>query len=440
MGKYVRNISVVVAVLVSAKFFTACGESEEVGLDDDQSVNADGITDADGDDDSEGDTEGNDDGDGSTDDCLEGQSLNPFTGECRDEVVSDGDGGSGDECEPGAFLNPVTGTCESDEEICEPGEVFDQETQACVGDTPLDCELGSIVGQACAPSGQFLASATITVAGLNCDGEPFTMDTTADGQGNYSFNDVPPGAHELLVTSGSFAGERTIQVTPGQELNLSGEAEKVCVTAENVNIMVFQGTNESMTTLLDNLEIEYDSIASSGASTANLLMDLPALFEYDILFFECNHLFSTVMSAGNATQIISNLQSFVQAGGSLYAADNSYQWVAEPFPNLATFGGTATSEIVMADVISTDMLNLLGASEVEIDFDLGGMRVIDSIEPPTVLHLSGTRGGENGRPLMYTYRDPINGGTVIYTSFHSSAQGTASEEILDILNFLIFQL
>lgn len=244
----------------------------------------------------------------------------------------------------------------------------------------------------------------------------------------------------MLVSSGSFAGERTIQVQPGQTLDLTSDAEKVCVTGDDVNIMVFQGSNESMTTLLSDLGLDYDTTASSGATTANLLMDLPALMDYDILFFECNHLYSSTINQGDEVTMLDNLRNFVQSGGSLYAADNSYQWVAEPFPNLAEFGETATSEIVMADVMSGEMLALLGTTEVEIDFDLGGMRVVESIDPPTTLHFRGLRGGVAGRPLMFSYKEPINQGTVIYTSFHSSAQGTASEEILEILNFIIFQL
>ena len=423
-------------LLLLLQFSFACGEPEQENQGGNQS-NTENQIPGDG---NNGDSNG---GDGDGEDCPEGELLNPFTGECQEDTSDgDGDGGGDTDCPAGEALDPITGNCEPDEDACDEGEAFDAQLGECVEDIPSDCTPGSILGQACAPSGQFLATADVIVTGLDCNGEVFTRETVADGQGNYSFDDIPPGAHELLVSSGSFSGNSTIQIFPGGQLDLTGDADKVCVSSEDVKIMVFQGSNESMTTLLDNLEIEYETIGSNQfALTAALLQDLPALFEYDILFFECNHSWISGTNAGDRPTIISNLQQFVQSGRSLYAADNAYQWVDEPFPNLANFGGTAnSSEVIMADVISSDMLSLLGATEVEIDFDLSGMRVLDSVDPTITLHFRGTRSGVPGRPLMYSYREPINGGTVIYTSFHSSAQGTASQEILDILNFIIFQL
>lgn len=384
---------------------------------------------------------GNEDNHDQIDDCDEGQRRNPFTGTCVDDDEDDTNPGT--QCNPDEIYNPMTGVCETttDPTECGQGEVYDPQSQSCVPEEQPACGLGAVLGQACTPSGETLAAAQVMITGIDCEGAAFSIQTSADGSGNYHLENVPAGDHEIFVTSGSFSGERTVRIREGQTTDLSSDDEKVCVSGEDVKIMVFNGSNEDMGALLDNMGLAYDKINSAGAATANFLEDLPRLMEYDILFFECNHNFATsVNAASDRERVLQNLRGFVNSGGSLYASDNAYQWINQTFPHLADFGGTATSEVVTADVMSTEMLTLLGKDTVEIDFDLSGMRVIDSIDPMARLHFRATRAGRPNLPLMYSYNDP-SGGTVIYTSFHSSAQGGASsQDILDILHFLIFQL
>ena len=421
------NLKKTVALL-SVSFlllFTACSENVQSGGNDaGQGQDVENIGDNDA---SDGDSEQNG--------CEDGQSLNPITGGCtNDDPEGDGDS---EDCPDGEVENPATGECEVE---CDGNEVVNPETGECEEPVDQECGLGAIEGQACAPSGQDLGQAMVSVHGEDCDGESFTISTQADAEGFFALYDVPSGAHQLQVTSGSFSGERAVPVASGQTTQLLGDSDKVCVEGDEVQIMVFQGFNENMGNLLDDLGIEFDTISSSGAATANLLSNLDELMEYDILFFECNHRYTTAMSNGDESEIVTNLQYFVNQGNSIYAADNAYEWALEPFPELATFGGTSGREIVDADVMSSAMLTLLGADTMEVDFDLSGMRVINEVHPPSLIHFRGVRGGVDGRPLMYSYTEPINEGTVIYTSFHSSAQGTASDEILDVLSFLIFQL
>lgn len=263
--------------------------------------------------------------------------------------------------------------------------------------------------------------------------------TTTDGAGQFRFDNIPAGHHELFIQSGSFSSERNVGVRDGQTTSLMSEAEKLCISGD-VNIMILQGTWDDVGGLLDNLELEYDSI-SSIADGISLMSDPATLSKYDIIFIECWYNLSSLRSQAGASfdQLMMNLRNYVLQGGSLYTSDRTSNFMEATFPEIATFhSGSASATTRTGEVMSTSMQTLLGTDEISIRFDTTWNYALE-VDPMAEVHIRGPVPGTTGvKPWMFSYTDPINGGTLVYTSFHNDP--TITPEMEQVLEFLIFQL
>ena len=110
---------------------------------------------------------------------------------------------------------------------------------------------------------------------------------------------------------------------------------------------------------------------------------------------------------------------------------------------------------VNADIVSDELRQALGQSNVPVDFDLGNWSVMEKVDGSTMVHVRGRVGvidNEGGvfagvvgsvssqqeRPLLVGYRPFADGGSVMYTTFHYHAQ--PNQRMLDVLRVLIFHL
>lgn len=277
----------------------------------------------------------------------------------------------------------------------------------------------------------------MTLAGVDCYGDPFQRVTTTDGSGKFSFDGVPAGHHEMLVQSGSFSSERTITVRSGLTTSLLSEAEKVCISGD-VNIMIMEGIWDDVSSLLDNLDLDYDTI-SDIPQGISFLSDPATLSTYDIIFIECWYQLRDLRDAApDFDRLMMNLRNFVLQGGSLYTSDRTSNFLEETFPEVATFAGPASGTTQTGEVISTSMQTLLGTDTIDIRFDTSWNYAIE-VDPQAVVHFQGPVPGTSGtKPWMFSYTDPVNGGTLVYTSFHNDKDITPEME--QVLEFLIFQL
>ncbi len=380
------------------------------------------------------------DGGGEEVDCPDGYEYNPITQDCR--LLGTGDGGTGD----GGTGDGGTGDGGTGDGTC--GE-------------------GAIVGQACTPDGSVLSQAQVTLTGVDCDGDEFTMEINADNDGMYELDSVPAGDHTMVISAGSFSATDVIRVHANDTTDLAADENKLCVGGGDVNIAVLQGLWDDVGTLLQSMEIDYEVRGNDGAGhpltgpsdsqgledSQIFLSNLTAVMEYDIIFIECGLLFDRF--GGNVMpQAINNLQAFVEAGKSLYVSDYAHPFVKDAFPDAVTFynegdghGGARAgqeSQTITAEVISPQMVTLLGSSTAELFFNLDHWTVAEAAGPNTQVHFQGTAalqagGSVSDAPLMVSYDDP-SGGTVIYTSFHNSAQDGMDGDMEEVLRFMIFQL
>ena len=404
-------------------------------------------------------------GGGGSNQCPAGQRLNVLTGAC--EAVSGTDGGFGD---AGTSTDGGSGGGGGNSDG---GSLTDVPTTG--------CGPGTVIGKACAPSGELLAGAEVTITGANCDGSDYTQTVTTDANGEYRFDNVPAGQHTLTISTGSFSRDKIIIVQTGQTLDLGKSASKVCLDSGGVEMAVIKGKWDKVELLLDDLGLEYDfkgddqpSFSSSGtappAEATTFLSDLSAMNQYDIIFINCGMLWAYLGAYGTQDQkdtIIDNIKTFVDSGKSLYVSDFAHPFIEKTFPDAITFHGNEDNEArigyapqtVTADVTSTQLQNVLNSNATSIDFPHGsGVEntfwvVADSIGSSSTTHLeadvdlcsstsscSSTGGTQQDAKLLVTHRSP-GGGTAIFTAFHNhSQQGTLNDDMEKILKFLIFQL
>lgn len=389
----------------------------------------------------------------SEEDCEDHEGWNPVTNECyTPDDDDDDDDDNGDECPPDQKMED--GECV---DRCPVDEFWDEENEECVdidGDCgefeewdPDDevcvptgeCGPGEIIGQTCRPDEAVLPGAEITLEGIDCDGYEFDMETQADDQGYYEFEDVPAGTHELTVTSGSWVDTDDVTVQKGQTTDLTTEAAKLCLEGDTVDIAVLEGSFDDIGSILDGLGIDYELYGTSGSTPISTLVeDLDAMKDYDIIFAECGG------SPGSSTAE-NNVHQFVESGHSLYASDlaDDYIEALSHGIDVITFADQSGSAgTVTADVLTPAMQNLVG-STLDIEFDMGSWSIMESAAVVTEVHFE-VDGHQVGMdhvdkvPLLAVFHDPIGGGRAIYTSFHNSAQ--ADSEIEEIMEYMIFQL
>ena len=381
--------------------------------------------------------------------CADDEQWNPVLEECveasgnnddeecaEDEYFEDGECQA--KCPADEFWDTEEEECVDIDGDCGEFEEWDEDLEECVHTG--ECGPGSIIGQTCRPDEAVLPGAQVTLEGQDCDGYEFEMETQADNNGDYSFEDVPAGIHSLTISSGSWEDTDDVIVQKGTETDLTTEAAKICVEGDSVNIAVFEGSFDDIGSILDGMDIDYSSYSGS-TEIGNLVNDMSALEEYDIVFAQCGTASLTTLPDSDVAE--SNLRQFVNTGNSLYASDLRSEYIGNTLEDAATFSGSGSSQTVDVDVVTPEMQDLVGPT-TEIVFNLGGWHVIESAGPATTVHFEVDRDIINVShpdqmvPLMFVYHDPIGDGRAIYTSFHNNQQATG--DMQDILEHMIFQL
>ncbi len=351
------------------------------------------------------------------------------------------------------------------------------------------CGPGTVLGKACAPSGEVLSGATVTIEGFDCDGNPYSDTAQTDSSGEYEFDNVPSGQQTLTISTGSFNRRQTIVVQAGQTLDLTTAAAKVCLDGGSVKIAVIDGAYDDVGGILDDLQLQYDTKGDDqvGGSIFNpqppssygFLMDLNAMKQYDIIFINCGELWNVLQQTApnDVPTIVANLKSFVEAGNSLYLADWEHPFLEHMYPDAVDFHGDDTNvndarmgyapQTITADVVSPGLQAALGHNQATIDFPHdpsanppiinNNWIIADGVGAGATIHLSGdaqlcqqpfgsgfsgcdTPG--NTQPdavLLMSFKTPGDG-TIIFTAFHNERQTSLNQDMDKILKYLIFQL
>jgi hypothetical protein len=364
-----------------------------------------------------------------------------------------------------------------------------QDAGTCTGGT------GGLSGKACAPDQTTsIANALVAIDATDCQGNPVHLETHAGSDGTWTVQGIPAGNVQVTITVGSFVQHQTAQVVAGTTVALS--ADKTCFT-NAVKMAVVTGTGDHIETLLTSLGFTPDLFEAHYSSTnptpaaLGFLGNLSQMQQYQIIFIDCGalHHYGKVDLGTNASTIISNLRSFVQGGGSLYASDWAAIFLAIAYPQqvvlrLAGVDGGAPSttlvtpaaspfatnslvgfaaQQVTGTVQNMTLASYLGSMSVPISFPVvtggdGGVSarhwaMLDSAPSPVSSDIAGsatvcadstcmTAGAlQSNVPLSISYKPDAmrtRGGNVIFTSFHNISQPT--DDVKKILQYLIFRL
>ena len=201
---------------------------------------------------------------------------------------------------------------------------------------------------------------------------------------------------------------------------------------------------DDMGSILTGLGYSWDLIQLDDLANSTLLS------EYDAVFINCDD-YTDDYTYANET-----LRSYVQNGGNLYVSDWAFSIIEATFPDKLEFiyetnasytyddSRIGETGIVTADIISTGMSSYFGVSTVDIDFDLGGWVVLDSVASDVDVLLAGNVSYYNTTwDLVYSY-EPITveytagDGAVIYTSFHFEGQEAAIAT--ELMEYLVFKV
>ncbi len=402
-----------------------------------------------------------DDGDGFTDcadqDCWSHAGCGDVTGPDGGDGAT-GDGTAPDSATPDSATVPSDTATETTPDTGPPDTTPSETVTSCdpCGDK------GSVKGRVCAPNEDvFVNDARVWIEGVGCGGEAFSVETRSDFDGTYYLLDVPCGTHTLRIEKGSFASTHPVSIRPGELLDVTGAANKLCFGSGAARIAVLAGSWDDMGGLLAQLGLRYDLFNDHGDDGAagaivELLSDPQRLQGYDILFANCGGTVGWLPQDEPA--VMPNVKDFVLQGGSLYMSD--YAWVLGEwsFPDKvdwydnddpASMGDDDSPQVipsgtrVTATVTDGTLAGYLGKTTLAIEFDQGPQiapaavangafaHVVADITVPLELSLQDA-------PLTLSYVPADGAGRVIYTNFHNDAQTTA--DMLTILHYLVFTL
>jgi hypothetical protein len=158
-------------------------------------------------------------------------------------------------------------------------------------------------------------------------------------------------------------------------------------------------------------------VASPGWDNIGEILTLMSVeFEAFRGVYDCDLLFA---NCGTRDPLDSgSLQSFVYAGGCLYASDLTSGLISDAFPGMFRFGGSGLIGMVAANVVDDELRRVVGDSTT-IHFDMpAGLSSSSAGGETLVAAAQGT--AYAGRPLMVEVE--FGNGAVFYMSFRNRAQ------------------
>jgi hypothetical protein len=278
----------------------------------------------------------------------------------------------------------------------------------------VDCQAGgaTVSGTFHSPNGTVpVVGARITLASA-----PACAGTTS-GAGEFELRNVPAAPSTVTAEKGRFS--RTVPVTPGTPV-------AVLIEAGSISIAYVTGAYDAIQNVVGALGFTPVEVLAADLATADLS-------QYDALLFNCGMNEDYYQDAPT----LANIRTWVEAGGVLYASDWAAIYVDALYPGevnyLAPNWYEGMDGVVTAQVVDATLKTALGKDTAQINFNLGGWVVVDSISPGVTLLIRGPAVTYNVGTLPnkpFAAQFVKGAGRVTYTSFHEEAQTTADMDTL----------
>lgn len=329
-------------------------------------------------------------------------------------------------------------------------------------DEPVVVAPGTITGRVCDPSGRTWLSDALAYVNL-VDDNGVIYDTRraySDLDGNWTLDDLP-GEHEyeLYVTYGTEVLEQeTIYVGDGETIQLE---EPDCFDPLALKVAVVTGSYDDFDRVLDDMGFaNYELIDGESTDTLiDFLTNFDAMQKYDIIFFnggmaEEGVIYDTKDDTNPVPgEVIANLQAYVQAGGSTYWSDWSYDGVERAWPDRIEFVGAdevpddaqkGEYASVSAAIADASLSEFLDADYTTIEYDLPVWPPIENVSSSVSVHLTGSVPYSDGLseytlsgvPLLVSFND--GGGKVVFSTFRVVRNG--GPDMINVLQYMMYNL
>jgi hypothetical protein len=361
------------------------------------------------------------------------------------------------------------------------GEQVSVEEQARDCEPPDPSTTACIVGDICAPDptnptatvGTPLAGALVYVDQTE-DGYRFEDETLDDG--SFTICGIPltlnGGRVTVTAEKGSFSHQfeevalRAANDPAGPvRVTLEDECQPLEPAGER-KFLAVRGFYDRIQDVLDRngigpvVEVEGNPLEFGDSWTTEAFGDYAAMSEYDVIFVNCG--VDQLDFQGDIDPVVkANLRQYVQQGGSVYVSDWAYDLVEKVWPEKVDFyGDDAVADSAefgapgsyAAEVMDPGLEQYLGDDAITVDYSFRGSALIRQVATDATVFLRTDMGYEvNGgvdtledMPITVGFKDGLNSGTVVFTSFHQETSDGETEELDgpedEVLKYLVFLL
>ena len=289
--------------------------------------------------------------------------------------------------------------------------------------------------------------------------------TITKWNGSFVLTGVCPGTRSLIFQNGRFrrlitvkVGAKTTIKIPNHQSRLPRRNREFNVSDAIPKIAVATGDYDKMECVLRKMGLQdgtYDLFEGAKLlksfparpSFASLVNNLSKMKTYNIIFINCTDNTHEVQLKNS--NVINNLQKYVQAGGRLYVTDWSYDWIEQvsgfaPFIDFEPGVSGSTPEPVNAAALGADGLKVqasikdsrmaqwltLFAGSINngkslIEHFLVDWVVMNKLHKEAKLWVEGTVRFKSGqtvhRPLTVTFNFK-NCGKILFSSYHTEGR------------------
>lgn len=319
-------------------------------------------------------------------------------------------------------------------------------------ETPSD---GGITGQVCDEQLQvWMEGATVYAHKTDENGVVYdTATDVTDHEGRFELF-LPTGkTYDVYIAKGNeIVQQFAVEVPPETMVELP---EPSCFGDVDVSVAVVSGAYDDLEVLVQAVGIgsflEVDGQAN--AEIVDFLSNPALMAEQDVIFFNGGHIEDGVVYPTGDPQvdlIRSNLQTYVQGGGVVFASDWAYDLVEQTWPDKIDFLGDDTildaaqkgeAGDVTAVVADEFMEAAVGFGQVTVAYDLSVYPVVASVGPDTRVYLQANLDYRNGQTVDTMQGSPIamsfedGNGRVYYTGYRNTVNGVG--DMLAVLQYLL---
>ena len=322
---------------------------------------------------------------------------------------------------------------------------------------------GAVQGRVCDPSGRtWLADALVYTHLFDRDGKLYeTREAYSDRDGYWTIDDLPAEySYTFYVQYGDQVLDNpTTWVGPGDFIELE---EPDCFDPLQINTAIITGDYDQFDEVLANMGFANYNLVDGllYEDVTSFLLDPEAMSQYDIIFFNGGHLEEDVIydtdgsdTAGIHSQILANIDAYVEAGGVVYGSDWAYDMVEQIWPDRIEWVGDDLTpneaqvgeyDSVTATINDEAMAAWLGSSTLRVEYDLPVWPPIESTAASVTSHLKGSVSYRTGTesyaladvPLLVSFTS--GEGRVVFSTFRVARNGT--DDMTLILQYMMYNL